>query len=64
VVASEKGRAATKAVLNSALKVAKSKPAMTLATGVVCIYCVPVAGACTSAYTCAGFGIIIAKTLG
>lgn len=64
VVASEGGRAAAKAAMDSALKVARSKPSMVAATTVVCISCIPVAGACSSASICLACGIMIAKTLG
>lgn len=60
VVASEGGKAA----LNSALKVARSKPSMVAATTVVCVSCIPVAGVCASASMCVACGIMIAKTLG
>lgn len=64
VIASEGGRAAAKAALNSALKVARSKPSMVAATAVVCVSCIPIAGACTSASMCFACGILVAKTLG
>lgn len=64
VVASEGGRVAAKAALNSALKVARSKPSMVAATTVVCVSCIPAAGACASASMCVACGIMIAKTLG
>ena len=64
VVASEGGRAAAKAALNSALKVARSKPSMAAATTVVFVSCIPVAGTCASASMCVACGIMIAKTLG
>lgn len=53
-----------KEVLNAALKVAKSKPALSAATGIVCIACIPVAGAAASPGLCIACGILIAKTLG
>lgn len=64
VVASEGGRAAAKVALNSALKVARSKPSMVAATTVVCVSCIPAAGVCASASMCVACGIMIAKTLG
>ena len=64
VVASEGGRLAAKQALNTALKVAKSKPSMVAATTVVCVSCIPVAGMCASASMCVACGILIAKTLG
>jgi len=63
-VGAEGGREAAKGVLNSALKVAKSKPALSTATGIVCLACVPVAGAAVSPGLCIACGILIAKTLG
>lgn len=39
---------AAKEALNVALKMARSKPAITTATSIVCIACVPVAGAAAS----------------
>lgn len=60
VVGAESSLKATKEVLNLGLQVARSKPAMTVATGIVCISCVPVAGA----GLCIACGILIAKTFG
>ena len=62
VVASRGSRVAAKAALNSALKVAKSKPSMVAATTVVCVSCIPVAGTCASASMCVACGILISKT--
>ena len=53
-----------KEVLNATLKAARSKPALSVATGIVCMACVPVAGATTSPGICIACGILIAKTLG
>ena len=64
VMGSEGGREAAKEALNSALKVAKSKPAMSVATGIVCLGCIPAAGAAASPGMCIACGILIAKTLG
>lgn len=61
---SEGGQMAAKEALNAALKMARSKPAMTAATGIVCIACVPVAGAAASPGMCIACGILIAKTFG
>ena len=58
------GKAAGKAAMNSALKAANSKPAMTGATVIVCLACVPLAGAAASPGMCIARGILIAKTLG
>jgi uncharacterized Tic20 family protein len=59
-VASEGGKEA----LNMALKVAKSKPALSVAAGITCIACIPVAGVAASPGLCIACGILIAKTLG
>ena len=64
VLATEGGRAAAKEALNSALAVARSKPAMAVATTIVCGACVPIAGACASPGICIACGILVAKTLG
>ena len=64
VIGSEGGRIAAKEAVNGALKFAKSKPAMTTATGIVCLACVPVAGAVASPGMCIACGILIAKTFG
>ena len=60
VVASEGGKEA----LNTALKVARSKPALSVATAITCIACAPVAGAAASPGLCVACGILIAKTFG
>jgi uncharacterized Tic20 family protein len=59
-VASEGGKEA----LNMALKIAKSKPALSVAAGITCIACIPVAGVAASPGLCIACGILIAKTLG
>ena len=64
IIGSEGGQKATKEALNGALKIARSKPAMTAATGIVCISCIPVAGAATSPGLFIACGILIAKTFG
>ena len=64
VLGNEGGKAAAKEALNAALKAARSKPAMTTATGIVCLACVPAAGAAASPAMCVACGILIAKTLG
>lgn len=53
-----------KEALNAALKVARGKPALSVAATVVCISCIPVAGATVSASMCVACGILLAKTLG
>ena len=60
VIASEGGRSVTK----EALKIAKSKPSMLVATTLVCISCVPIGTTCPSASLCVACGILIAKTMG
>ena len=59
-VASEGGKEA----LSTALKIAKSKPALSVAAGITCIACIPVAGVAASPGLCIACGILIAKTLG
>jgi hypothetical protein len=59
-VASEGGKEA----LNMTLKIAKSKPALSVAAGITCIACIPVAGVAASPGLCIACGILIAKTLG
>ena len=63
-IGSEGGRLAAKQAINGAVKLAKSKPAMTTATGIVCLSCVPLAGAVASPGMCIACGILIAKTFG
>ena len=58
------GNEGAKQALNTALKIAKSKPAMTTATGTVCLACIPVAGAAANLGMCIACGILIAKTFG
>jgi hypothetical protein len=60
VVASEGGKEA----LNAALKVARGKPALSLAALITCVACVPAAGAAASPGLCIACGILVAKTLG
>ena len=59
-VASESGKEA----LNTALKLAKSKPALSTAAAITCIACIPAAGIAASLGLCIACGILIAKTLG
>ena len=63
-IGTEGGRQATKEIINTALKIAKSKPAMSTATGIVCIACIPTAGAAVSPGLCIACGILFAKTFG
>lgn len=60
IFASEGG----KEILSAALKVARSKPALSVAASIVCIACIPVAGVAASPGMCIACGILIAKTLG
>lgn len=60
VIASEGGKEA----LNAALKIARGKPALSVATVITCIACVPAAGAAASPGLCVACGVLIAKTLG
>ena len=53
-----------KEALNAALKLARSKPALSIAAGITCMACVPVAGVVASPGMCIACGILIAKTLG
>lgn len=64
VIGSEGGQKAGKEALNTALKMAKSKPAMSSATFIVCLSCLPGAGAVASPALCIACGILIAKTVG
>lgn len=59
-VASEGGKEA----LNAALKIARSKPALSTAAAITCIACIPAAGVAASPGLCIACGILIAKTLG
>lgn len=60
VVASEGGKEA----INAVLKVSKSKPALSIAAGITCLACIPVAGVAASPGLCIACGILIAKVLG
>lgn len=64
VLGSEGSKKVTKEVIDAALKMAKSKPAMTTATVIVCFSCIPVAGTAASTSLCIACGILIAKTFG
>lgn len=55
---------AAKTALNEALKVARSKPALSVAGAIVCLACPPVAGAAASPAMCVACGILIAKVIG
>jgi len=60
IVASE----GAKEAFNAALKVARTKPALSVATTIACFACVPVAGVAASPGLCVACGILIAKTIG
>ena len=64
IAASEGSKEATKKALDSALKLARTKPAMSTATGIVCLACIPLGGAAVSPGLCVACGILIAKTFG
>jgi len=64
VIGAEGGREATKEALNAGLKAVRSKPAMRLATTIVCVGCIPATGATASPGLCIACGILIAKTFG
>jgi hypothetical protein len=55
---------AGKTALNEALKVARSKPALSVATLITCVACIPVAGAVASPAMCIACGILISKVIG
>lgn len=55
---------AGKTALNEALKVARSKPALSVATIIVCAACPAVAGLAASPAMCVACGILIAKVIG
>ena len=58
------GSEGAKEALNEALKVARSKPALSVAGVIVCGACLPVAGAAASPALCVACGILIAKVVG
>jgi hypothetical protein len=55
---------AAKTALSEALKVTRSKPALSLAAMITCVACAPVAGAAASPALCVACGILIAKVIG
>lgn len=59
VIASE----GNKAAINEVLKAARGKPALSVAASIVCLACIPVAGA-VSPGLCIACSILIAKVLG
>ena len=64
VIALEESRKSVKMVIDSALNLTKGKPAMSLATIIVCGACLLVAGAPVSAGLCIACGVLITKTFG
>lgn len=64
VIGAEVGTKAAKEVLDTTLKMAKSKPAMSTATSIVCLACIPAVGVTASPALCVACGILIAKTFG
>ena len=64
VIGAEGGSKVAKEALDNALKLAKSTPAMSTATGIVCLACIPAAGSAASPELCIACGILIAKTFG
>ena len=64
VIGTEGGKKAAKEALDAALKIAKSKPALTTATGIVCLACIPATGVASSPGMCVACRILIAKTFG
>lgn len=64
VLGNKGGREVAKEALNTALKAAKSKPAMSAATTIVCLACIPGPGIAASPGLCIACGILIAKTFG
>jgi len=53
-----------KQVLSEALKVSKTKPALSIAATIICFACIPLAGAAASPAMCIACGILITKVLG
>jgi hypothetical protein len=64
VIGSEGGQKATKMAINGALEMSRTKPALAVATTIVCFACVPLAGAAASPGLCIACGILVAKTFG
>jgi len=63
-IGNEGGLKATKSTLQVALTLARGKPALSVATGIVCLSCAPTAGITASPGMCVACGILIAKTFG
>jgi hypothetical protein len=64
IAAAEPSVKVAKEVLNGGLKVAQSKPVMIVATSIVCLASIPLAGVVASPGMCVACGILIAKTFG
>lgn len=58
------GSEGAKEAVNQALKVARSKPALSIAAGITCLAYIPAAGVASSPSICVTCGILLAKTLG
>ena len=58
------GQEGGKEALNQALKIARTKPVLSIATLVTCLACPPVAGVAASPALCVACGILIAKGIG
>jgi len=58
------GQEGGKEALNQALKVARTKPALSTAAIITCLACAPAAGAAASPALCVACGILIAKVIG
>ena len=54
----------SKDAINSILKASRQKPAMLVATTIVCTACIPAAGAAFSPALCVACGLLFAKTFG
>ena len=64
VIGAEGGKKVAKETLDATLKMAKSKPAMSAATGIGCLSYILAAGTAASPGLCIACGILIAKTFG
>ena len=53
-----------KEVINAVLSGARKKPALSVAAGIICLACAPVAAAPVSASMCVACGILLAKVFG
>lgn len=64
VISTEGGTKTAKETLDAAMKIARSKPALSTATDLVCLACIPVAGVASSPGVYVACGILIAKPIG